>query len=305
MKLSTALSLVPALLVALGGAAALAQDEEAPVPGAPAPGDTTATRAAEDALEYDDYTVKAYSLTFFGGNFSGATYLDLPERGPKTVVDIGIGDELGPAGVRAYDGSVLIESRAVGSDGYLIWDAAQKEIKSGPAFGARIGVYISDNFHLDIAGTYAEGKSVTSMLYTGPNRPSRNLAKNTRYVLDEDAGFVMYKGGLGLAYDAVPATVWGFVPRLGFGLGGIINRFSELDDITSLYLEGSFGLSRSFGDRLSLVAQADVTNFAFQVEELGYANMTNYATLTVGLSWFIDVLPQDVRARRLAAQQED
>ena len=302
MKLSTALFLFPALVPVLVGAVATAQEAEVP-----AATDTTAVAAAEQALEYDDYTVKAYTLTVFGGGFTGATYLDLQEIGPKTVVTPGIGNNLGPADVLGYDGLPLPEARARDQEGKLLYDAPQKKIEPGPAYGVRLGIYISDNFHLDLVGTYAQSKAVTSMKYLGENviytdtdGNEQQLVKNTRYELDKDEDFVVYKGGLALLYDAKPAEFWGIVPRLGFGLGGIINRYSALEDKTSLYLEGSFALTHRFFDRLDVVAQADVTNFAFQVDELRYANMVNYATFSFGISWFIDVLPSDVRAKHNA-----
>ena len=110
----------------------------------------------------------------------------------------------------------------------------------------------------------------------------------------------MVKGGLALMYDARPATFFGIMPRLGFGLGGIINRYTYLEDKTALYLEGNFGLSYELFDDFNLTGQVDLTSFAFQVDELGYSNMVNYATFSLGVSWFIDVVPAEVRAAHQA-----
>lgn len=245
----------------------------------------------EDNLKYDDYTVKAYRLTFWGGNFSGAAYLENPQLGDRTVLTPGAGD------IIAYNGDVLWESTAKYEDGTLIYDAAHKEIESGPAFGGRVGIYISRDFHLDLLGTYATGKAVTSMLY----RPDpADLDNNERIVVDEDDGFKMVKGGLALMYDARPAKFFGITPRIGFGLGGIINRYSYLADKTALYLEGNFGLNYELFDNFDITGQVDLTSFAYEVDELGYSNMVNYATFSVGVSWFIDVVPGDVRAAHLA-----
>jgi hypothetical protein len=117
-----------------------------------------------------------------------------------------------------------------------------------------------------------------------------------RIEVDRDDGYQMYKGGLALMYDATPATFFGIVPRLGFGLGGIINRYSQLPDITGLYLEGNFALNYELLKNFQIGAQADLTNFAFEVEELGYANMVNYVTYSFGITIFLDSLPPDVRA---------
>jgi len=247
--------------------------------------------AIEENLKYEDYTVKAYSLSFFGGSFSGATYLENQELGPRTVLTPGAGD------IISYSGDVLWESTAKYTNGLNIYDAAHKEIESGPAFGGRVGIYISRDFHLDLLGTYATGKAVTTMLY----RPDENDRNNShRVVVDEDDGFKMVKGGLALMYDARPATFFGIMPRLGFGLGGIINRYSYLEDKTALYLEGNFGLNVELFKNLTLSGQADVTTFAYEVDELGYSNMVNYVTYSLGISWFIDVVPDEVRAAHLA-----
>lgn len=245
----------------------------------------------EENLKYDDYTVKAYRLSFYAGNFSGATYLDLPELEERTILTPGAGD------IVAYDGEVLWESTAKYENGMSIYDSARKEIESGPAFGTRVGIYISNDFHLDLLGTYATGKAVTTMLY----RPDpEDITNSSRMVVDQDDGFKMLKGGLALMYDARPATFFGIMPRLGFGLGGVINRYSFLEDKTALYLEGNFGLSYELFDNFNLTGQADLTSFAYEVDELGYSNMVNYATFSVGVSWFIDVVPSEVRAAHLA-----
>jgi hypothetical protein len=250
-----------------------------------------ATPPATPELAWSDYTIKAYTLTVWGGTFSGATYLENRPLEPRTILTEGAGD------IVAYDGTVLTESRD-----RRHYDAATKEIKSGDSFGARIGVYISDDFHLDLMGSYASGEAATSMLYT--EDPDNAPNRVERVQVDSDPGFKVYRGGLSLMYNAHPASFFGIVPRLGFGLGGIINRFSVLEDKTALYLEGNFGLSYGIFDGLDLGAQVDLTTFALQVDELGYSQMVNYATYSVGLSWFIDRVPEPVRASYLSREKK-
>ncbi|MBK7771270.1 MAG: hypothetical protein IPI48_12320 [bacterium] len=146
------------------------------------------------------------------------------------------------------------------------------------------------------------GRAVTSMLYN----PNRDDARNewTRVEIDEDNGFRAYKGGVSLMYDARPATFLGATPQLGFGLGGVINRYSELEDKTALYLEGNFGLSFQPLDDLRIIARADLAIFAFEVDELGYSEMVSYKNFTVGAAWFIDTVPAEVRAKHLADQKK-
>ena len=281
MKFKTMLSLFMAVCLTGVVAGALAQDTP--------PADNAAATSAEQ-LEWGDYTVKAYTLTLWGGSFGGATYLDNKPLDERTVLTRGAGD------IIAYDGGILYESTQIQN-----YDAAIKEIKPGDAFGARIGIYISDDFHLDLLGSYASGEAVTSMLYT--DEPD-DFTNAVRLDVDTDPGFKVYKGGLALLYNATPARFFGIVPRLGFGLGGIINRYSQLPDKTGLYLEGNFGLGFEVVKNLEICAQADLTTFAFEVDELGYSNMVNYATYSVGLSWFIDRVPEQVRASHLATARK-
>ena len=257
------------------------------------PAESDADEPTSQALDWGDYKVKGYSLSVYGGSFSGATYLDLMPLGPRTVLGPGAGDIYG------YDGRVLAESIQPADPTRRKYNAPRKEIESGTAFGGRIGIYVADDFHLDLVGSYLSGRAVTTMLY---NPDSANpLNSWNRIEVDDDKGFRAYKGGLALMYDATAARYLGLTPTLGFGLGGVINRFSQLSDKTALYLEGNFGLSAEPLDGLRLIARADVAVFAFEVDELGYSNMVSYSNLTVGAAWFLDTVPQDVRAKHEAA----
>ncbi len=243
----------------------------------------------EEELHFSDYMVKAYTVTGFYGDFSGATYLENMELGDRTVYTEGAND------IIAYDGEILQVSRDA-----LHYDAAHKKIESGPAFGARIGIYVNKDFHLDLNGTYATGRAVTTMLY----QPDLNDPTNKyRLEVDSDDGFSLVKGGIHLGYDANPITIWGITPRLGFGIGGLINRYSVLEDKTALFLEGNFGLKANLFRNLSIAAQADLTTFAYDVDELGYSNIVKYKTYSLGLTYFFDVIPQDVRAAHIAEQE--
>lgn len=276
----------------------------------------TVTTDEEYVLDYSDYTVKGYSLSFGAGMSTGVLYLDLEPYGERTVYPINTGDEMGPGDVLGFDNLPLDQARARagGAEIRYLWDTTQKEIKSGPAFSGRVGIYIAENFHLDVAGTYAMGEAEVSMVYRGettdyftngqryygPEMASPGDERSPQAYRDED--FSVIKGGVGLMYDAKPAKFFGITPRLGFGLGGIINSYSSIDDKTALYLEGTFALDYSLGRSVNIFAQADLTSFSFEIEELGYKDMTNYTMFTFGLSWFIDVLPPGVREAHTAGR---
>jgi hypothetical protein len=127
MKLRNLVSLLLVLGLLLPGQALMAQ-EEADQPPAP---ETDADMVAEvpippeeEVLTYDDYTVKGYTITAFGGQFSGATYLDNMELASRTILTP---EEYA---IRAFDGGVLEESQ-----NFLQYTGARKEIQPGPAAG--------------------------------------------------------------------------------------------------------------------------------------------------------------------------
>ncbi len=316
-------SLLPTLALLLGvglaavGTPTLAQDETSgsTVGDADLP---SAYVAADDeyVLDYSDYTVKGYSLSFGGGTFNGVTYLDLKPLGDRTAYPINTGDKLGAGDILGYDNLPLEVSRARGSDGLFLFNEARKEIKSGPVFSGRVGIYIAEHFHLDMAGSYATGEAEVSMVYRGETNDY--FTQGQRYIGPElernkppelrnpaafvDESFSVIKGGIGLMYDAEPARFFGITPRLGFGLGGIINSYSHLKDKTALYLESTLALDFPVTHNLDIFAQADLTTFAFEIEELGYRDMVKYTMFTLGVSWFNDVLPTGVREAHLAGQ---
>lgn len=295
MKCSFFATVVPVLALCLFVSWANAQDDSTQR-GESAPADTTIVTHEEPELKYEDYTVKAYSLTFFGGVCSGAKYLENAELWERTVLTDGAADIL------AYDPSPL--ERKVEPDGVLTvsrdterYEAAHKELKSGNSFGARIGIYATDVFHLDLTGSYTTGTASTTMLFTEDPDNYPNIRERIEV---DTADYSIYKGGFGLMYDAKPASFYGVVPRLGFGLGGIINRVGQLSDKTALYLEGIGGLQYEVINNLNITAQANLSIFSFDVDELSYGNMVSYTTLSVGISWFIDVVPDHARAAYFA-----
>ena len=283
------------ILALLVSAPAVMAQEEVQATAPPAPdleGAVQVPVPGEEALTYDDYTVKGYSLTFFAGQSNGAKYLENMDLSERTILTP---EE---AAIMGFDGETLRVS--LDQDHYT---GAHKEIQPGPAYGGRIGIYISDDFHLDLLGTFAKGEVVTTMTYYPDGISDDPAAKSSRIEVDRDPSYQMIKGGLSLMYDATPAKFFGLVPRLGFGLGGIINRFSYLPDVTGLYLEGNLGLNFKVVNNLQFGGQIDFSNFAFEVDELGYSNVVNYLTYSLGITYFFDSLPQDVRAAHEAEKE--
>lgn len=245
-----------------------------------------ADAAADDGrLTYDDITVKAYTVTIFGGYFSGGTFLELPPiDNDRTYV------EQGSDVVWGYDGEPLPLDPE-------LYDGPIKKIDPGSSIGGKLGVYLSDDFHIDLTASYSQARAITTV------RNKRDRSSTYREEVDSDDGFSVILGGIDLVYDGNDFRIFGMRPFVGFGIGGVINSFSALDDATGLYFRGVGGLNVDLFSNLSLLGQVQVSTFSFSRQELEYSKQVTYGQAFVGLSYVIDVLPPEIRAAHEAEQE--
>jgi len=285
--------LIPALLCSscllLCATWAAAQDPAEPT------AEPAETEAAAPELTYDDYFVKGYTISVFGGTFKGDQYLDLPVKDPRSYVT--------PDSRRIMSYSTG-EFFTEGELNYDQYDGAVKELEDGNSFGFKLGTHITDQFHVDIDFTYSTTQAVLRMTnkgwVRGPEGEFQNLPSDEWVVeeIDRDPDVKVYRAGLTLNYDFLQYRLFGIYPALGFGFGGVITRFSVLDDTGGLYFTGKAGLHRPLAGGLSIFAEYDATVFAMSRDELDYTTMVTFQDLRIGLGWFIDVVPPEVRERR-------
>jgi len=296
MKTRLFLALCCCFVLVVAAASALAQDEPA---NDPLEADAAEPEATADPLEADrseaqpeltwqDYKIKAYKIRLFGGRFGGDEYLSLPVKGDRTYLTEG--SDL----VASYDGTLW----EVDELDYNIYDGPIKELEDGFTFGVRVGSYLTDNFHLDLALSYSSSEAVLTMVNT------EDPENQFREEIDRDTSVQVFRGGLEMIYDFDRFRLLGFYPYLGFGFGGVINRFSNLEDVNSLYLVGTIGLEHQLFANTSAFAQFNVTTFAMDRQELHYNETVTFTDVTVGLSFFIDVVPADIRALHASEMAE-
>jgi len=245
-----------------------------------------ATRAQTDAPPADgaevpeaNYRLKKVALTFYGGTFSGGTFFELPAPGPRTMV------EAGSDPVYRYDNGLpftTLDPRQ--------YSAPRKEIESSTQFGGTIGFYLSDQFHLDLQLAMASSRAITSFRFADPRTTE---ADTIRIQVDEDPGFKALMGGAGLAFDATSLSFAGITPVAGCAFGGIINRFTELEDKTALYFQVGIGFYHDFGSKIRLSTQFAATTFSFAREELSYGKPVTYTNISLGLAYLVDMIPGD------------
>jgi hypothetical protein len=150
MKYKTSVTGLLVLVLLLGSGIVFAQEQ----PASDAEAETEAP--AEEFTTYGDYTVKAYSISLYGGYFSGDTFFELPPvDDERTFVEQGTNRVMG------YDGEWLPLDPE-------LWDAPRKTITSGYTVGGTIGVFLSDLFHFDLDFSYSKTTATTTPMATDP-----------------------------------------------------------------------------------------------------------------------------------------
>ncbi|HPF34519.1 MAG TPA: hypothetical protein P5571_02985 [Candidatus Krumholzibacteria bacterium] len=260
------------LLLALLVAAlpVLAQEEPAPDP-------ADAAAMAEEP----ESSIKKFAFSFSAGTYSGATFFELPVQDDRAAV------EQGAHTVTLYNGEVMELPDGLTPNRL---DAPRKEIESGSFFEGRIGFYLSDAFHIDLTGGLALAEANLSMMQIEDGLPVARIT-GTEAEGYRDSGVTSFMGGLQLGYDGHALKTLGLTPNFGMGLGGIINRFSVLEDKTALFFQLYGELMRPLSSNLQAKARVTATSYSFQTEEVHYTEQLTTTTLTLGLTWLIDAKP--------------
>jgi hypothetical protein len=269
------LAVICTLVMVLWSALAFGQDA---APSDPLESDT----AAEPEQTWRDYSIKAYTIEIFGGMFGGDTYLDLPVKGDRTYV------EPESDRIMSFDGE-WFQDDELDRERY---DGPVKTMEDGYTIGVKVGSYLSDHFHLDLVFSYSASEAVLMLTDKTPD----GGGPPTQVEWDRDGSVQIFRGALEMMYDFDNYRLLGIYPYLGFGFGGVINRFSALEDVSGLFLVGTGGLRREIAGNASAFVQFDYTNFSMDRHELNYTKSVSYTDITFGISFFIDVVPPDIRA---------
>jgi hypothetical protein len=226
--------------------------------------------------------IKKITISFDGGTYSGAQYFDLP------ILDDRAQLEEGTNVVTLFNNDELdLGNEIPADDGFA---APRKEIGSGQSFAARVGFYLNDSFHVDLLGSLAIAEAKFSAIEYRDGLPLGRVG-GTEEMGWVDKGFKAYQGGVQLGFDAHNLKRFGLVPSFGMGFGGIINRFSVLEDKTALYFQLYGELSHSLGEHFKLTSRYTATTYSLNTEEVEYAEQVTTFNMTLGFTWLFDAKP--------------
>lgn len=225
--------------------------------------------------------IKRIAISFGGGTYSGAEYFALPSLDENAQVADGSNV------VTLFDGTEINLGTELPENGF---GAPRKEIEAGRIFQARVGFYLNESFHIDLAGALALSEARLSLLqYVNGEDAGRISGTEEEGYLD--TGFKAYHGGVQLGYDAHALRKLGLTPGFGMGFGGVINRFSTLEDKTALYFQLYTELSRELFGSVSVRGRYTATTFSMATEEVDYGKQVTTHNLTLGLTWMFDAKP--------------
>jgi len=266
-----------ASLLALLATAALAQDSTAKR--------STGRESQQDGGKSRFHSsIKKISLDFGGGYYSGDTYYSLPPMNRRAQVAAHSFD------VTLFNGTIL--DMGTGTHDFPNgWTAPRKEIESGSAYYGAVGFYLSDAFHLDLRVAVATSRAIFSVEQLHDGEPTGERIYGTEQDGWIDSGFKSYLGGLDVTYDTRQLGVLGMTPYFGFGIGGVINSFTTLEDKTGLYFNLYGGLLRPLGHGFELDGRLSAATYPFATEEISYSQQVTMLTATLGLIKKFDVTP--------------
>ncbi len=246
----------------------------------------TAQTTGDQEQQEPQYTssIKKISLSFGGGYYSGDTYYELPPMSERAQVADHTFD------ITLFNGTILPMGTGT-HDNPNGLSAPRKEIDAGSTFYGDVGFYLSDEFHIDLRFAVSRGDAILSLERIEDGEPTGERVYGTEEEGWVDTGFKSYMAGMDLTYDTRQLAFLGLTPYFGFGIGGVINSFTALEDKTGLYFNLYGGLLRPLGRGLQLDARLSAATYPFETEEVNYSQQVTMMTATIGLTKVFDVKP--------------
>ncbi len=249
----------------------------------PASGQDSPAGADDTALpDAPTSAIKRIAISFSGGTYSGATFFKLPPLDDRAQLEEGTNI------ITLFNGEELDLGEEVPVDEGF--GAPVKKIDSGHFVEGRIGFYLNESFHLDLVGGLVLADASLSVLQYDGGEP---LGRITGTVENGflDTGHTAFMGGFQFGYDGHQLKKFGLTPNFGLGFGGIIDRFTVLEDKTALFFQLFGELSYPAFDNIEIRARVTTTTYSFRTEEVRYTEQITASNFTLGFTWLFDANP--------------
>ena len=232
------------------------------------------TVRAQPADEEEDealFRVQRIELSFYGGYLGGDTYLQLPPLLTPLTNDTALDEILDFSG-QSPDPPV---------------EAPTKSIESGWKAGGNAAFYLSPNFGMMLFGEYGRQEAV----FTGRRVIDEVLQPNREEI--DRADLTTYAGGVQMIYHIGRERKYPVRPFVNLGFGGILNQFSDTDDVGALYFTYGLGLGFPIAGNIRGFVGVDARLFTWETDEVSLNSTLQFPSVLAGLTWRY-VVPEDV-----------
>jgi len=236
------------------------------------------TDSEEEAL----FRVQRIEISVFGSWLGGVTYLDLPA--PLTPLT----NDTAANNILDFSGEV---PRPLGPNSTVL--APIKEIEPGWQAGMSTVFYLTPNFGIALTGSYGKadatftGEILEIVEEPDPSDPNGTIDVEVLHPRSEidRATMTTWAGEAGIIYHILAERKHNTRPFVTLGIGGILNQFTDTDDVSALTWNVGLGLGFPVYGSFRGFIEAGLRFYVWETEEVDLDETLVFPELSAGLTW--------------------
>ena len=234
-------------------------------------GQPVLAQSEEEEEEEPLLRVRRIEMSLHGGMMGGETYLSLPAPLTELTNDTARDDIL--------DFSGEVPDPPV--------QAPEKEIETGYVVGGRVTFFLNENFGMQLFGEFGQADAV----FRGRRVIETEIVDEVTEV--DRATMTTFAGGGKVVYHLGRERRNPRRPFVQLGFGGILNQFSDTDDVGALFFTAGGGYGFPITGALRGFVSADMRLYTWETDEVSLDSTLLFPSVTAGLTWRYDV-PEEV-----------
>ena len=227
----------------------------------------------EDEEEENLLRVERIELSLYGAWVGGDTYLELIAPRDELTNDTGRDDILD------FDG--LVPDPPV--------EGPKKEIEPGIASGIHAAFFLNPNFAMAIYGEYGRSEAV----FSGFRSIEGEINEFSEEI--DRATMTTFAGGLEVTYHLGNERRTTRRPFVNLGFGGVLNQFSNTDDVGALYFQSGIGYAFGITESLRGFVGGSIRLYTWETDEVSLDSTLLFPSIRAGLTWRY-LVPEDEAA---------
>ena len=228
---------------------------------------------AQTADEEEEPLLRVYriEMSLYGGMMGGDTYLSLPAPLDDLTNDTARDDIL--------DFSGEVPDPPV--------QAPEKEIETGYVVGGRVSFFLNENFGMQLFGEFGQADAV----FRGRRVIEEEIVDEVTEI--DRATMTTFAGGAKAVYHLGRERRNPRRPFVHLGFGGILNQFSDTDDVAALYFTAGGGYGFPIAGSVRGFVSADLRLYTWETDEVSLDASLLFPSVSAGITWRYNV-PDEV-----------